>query len=72
MSNTTTTATPGYRSRLNIRLFTDKKGRPRALQCSFGIGLCSGRWFPIARDKAEMFLAMDQAWLYEAPATKVY
>lgn len=49
--------TPGYNVRISIKLTTDRAGRPRAQYWSMRML----RWFPIAREKAEFFLATGAA-----------
>ena len=52
--------TPGYNSRITIKLSTTKNGQQRATYWS-GMSM---RWLPLPRAEAELFLAMDQADAY--------
>jgi hypothetical protein len=57
MTTTTTTKTPGYPMRLNIRFTIDSAGRPRAAYFS----IRAFRWLPIKVADAHRWIAADQA-----------
>ena len=52
--------TPGYNSRITVKLSTTKTGQSRATYWSGE----SMRWLPLPRAEADLLLAMDQADAY--------
>lgn len=64
---TTANTTPGYNSRITVRIRTNKKGRKMAHY--FSRACC--RWLPLKVADAEMFIATDQAWDHDEDEKKV-
>lgn len=53
--------TPGYKSRITIRIRADKNGQRRAHYWGM-----ARRWLPLPLADAELFLAADQAWDHDS------
>lgn len=53
--------TPGYNSRITVRIKTNKNGR----RIAHYWGYMGRRWLPMKIAEAEMLIATDQAWDYD-------
>ena len=49
--------TPGYNSKITVRISTDKNGRPMAHYCGL-----AGRWIRMNMDEAKMLIATETVW----------